>query len=105
MFEPDDGRVGGWSHKEMADAIGQAVGRKVFAPHLPKAVVTAASKADRLVRGDGAKLTADRVGYMCHPNWVSRTDKAVPRDVWKPAIATRDGLASTAEWYREQGWL
>ncbi|WP_209347057.1 NAD(P)-dependent oxidoreductase [Pontixanthobacter sp. CEM42] len=105
MFEPDDGRVGGWSHKEMAQAIGVAMGRKVFAPHLPKFVLSSAAKADRLLRGDKAKLTADRVGYMCHPNWVARTDKAVPRDIWKAVIPSRDGLKSTAEWYRKQGWF
>ncbi|MDN3646004.1 NAD(P)-dependent oxidoreductase [Pontixanthobacter aestiaquae] len=105
MFEPDDGRVGGWSHKEMAQAIGEAMGRKVFTPHFPKFVLSSAAKADRLLRGDKAKLTADRVGYMCHPNWVARTDKAVPRDVWMPTIPSREGLKSTADWYRKQGWF
>lgn len=105
LFEPDDGRVGGWSHKEMAQAIGQAMGRRVFAPHLPKMVLSSAAQLDRMLRGDKAKLTADRVGYMCHPNWVARTDKAVPHDVWKAAIPSRDGLKSTADWYRQQGWF
>ncbi len=105
IFEPDDGREGGWSHKEMARAIGDAVGRAVFAPHLPKPVLLGAARIDRLLRGDRAKLTADRVGYMCHPNWVARSDRAVPSGVWKPAIATPEGLKSTAQWYQSQGWL
>ena len=105
MFEPDDGRVGGWSHKEMAKAIGEAMGRSVFAPHLPKLVLSSAAAADRILRGDGAKLTSDRVGYMCHPNWVARADRAVPKDVWQPEIRLRDGLKETADWYRKQGWF
>ena len=106
IYEPDDGRVGGWSHKELAQAIAEAVGkRSVFAPHLPRAVLDLAASADRLVRGDKAKLTADRVGYMAHPNWVARSDRAVPRDVWEPGMSGEEGLASTALWYREQGWL
>ena len=105
VFEPDDGREGGWSHKELARAIGTAVGRRVFAPHLPAGILGTAARADRLLRGKGAKLTADRVGYMCHPNWVSRSNKAVPATVWQPEIEGRSGLASTAEWYREEGWL
>ena len=104
-FEPDDGRQGGWSHKEMAAAIGVAVGRKVFAPHLPGWVLGLAAGFDRLARGDKAKLTADRVGYMTHPNWVARSSMAVPQNIWTPRIATEDGLRATAEWYRAKGWL
>ncbi|MFZ1741631.1 MAG: NAD(P)-dependent oxidoreductase [Pontixanthobacter sp.] len=105
LFEPDDGREGGWSHKEMAAAIGDAVGRKVFAPHLPEWVLNTAAGFDRIARGDKAKLTADRVGYMCHPNWVSQSGRAVPAEIWSPCIHTAEGLKSTANWYREKNWL
>lgn len=106
IFEPDDGREGGWSHKELAQAIGRAVGKKaVFAPHLPKAVLGIAAQADKLLRGDKAKLTADRVGYMAHPNWVSRWDRKLPPDVWEPQIEGELGLKATADWYKAEGWL
>lgn len=106
VYEPDDGREGGWSHKELAAAIGRAVGkRSVFAPHLPRAVLDAAATADRLIRGDRAKLTADRVGYMAHPNWVSRFDRKPPPGLWQPTIAGEEGLKATAEWYRREGWI
>lgn len=105
LFEPDDGRTGGWSYAEMAAAIGDAMGRRVFAPGLPAPLLRAAAGIDRVLRGDKAKLTADRVGYMCHSNWVVRSDRAVPADIWTPSVETRDGLKSTAEWYRRQGWL
>lgn len=105
-YEPDDGREGGWSHKELAQAIGKAMGRRrVFAPHLPANALTIAAKADKRLRGDKAKLTADRVGYMCHPNWVSRTDRAVPGEVWEAQISGEDGLRQTADWYKREGWL
>ncbi len=104
-FEPDDGREGGWSYKEMAGAIGDAVGRPVFALNLPAQFLRGAAGVDKLLRGGNAKLTADRVGYMCHPNWVVRSDRAVPTEVWKPSVDTRAGLKSTAEWYRDQGWF
>ena len=106
VYEPDDGREGGWSHKELAAAIGRAVGRGVvFAPHLPRAVLDAAAAADRIARGDRAKLTPDRVGYMAHPNWVSRFDRKPPPGIWQPRIGGEEGLKSTAEWYRREGWL
>lgn len=106
IYEPDDGREGGWSHKELASAIGRAVGkRRVLAPHLPRRVLSAAASADKLLRGDKAKLTADRVGYMAHPNWVVRSDRAVPAQIWQPQIGGEDGLKATAQWYKAEGWL
>lgn len=106
IYEPDDGRIGGWSHKELAQAIGRAVGRKsVFAPSLPKGMLSLAATTDKLLRGDKARLTADRVGYMAHPNWVSRSDRKVPAKIWKPQIDGEEGLAATANWYAQEGWL
>ncbi len=105
MFEPDDGREGGWAHAELAQAIGAAVGRKrLFAPHLPKSLMQHGARIDRLLRGDKARLTPDRVGYMAHPNWVARSKHRVPPTVWEPRIAGEAGLAATARWYRENGW-
>lgn len=105
LFEPDDGREGGWSHAELASAIGKAVGRKVFAPHLPRSAMLLGARIDRVLRGDKARLTADRVGYMAHPNWVARSDRKVPPAVWSPHISGDEGLAATAAWYRSEGLL
>lgn len=106
MFEPDDGREGGWSHKELAQAIGVAVGRnRLFAPHLPKSLMLLGARIDGVLRGPRARLTPDRVGYMAHPNWVARSAHAVSPHVWEARIAGPEGLALTAAWYREQGWL
>lgn len=103
--EPDDGHRGGYEHGELARLIGDAVGRKVFAPHLPKALLKSAARLDRILRGDKAKLTPDRVGYMVHPDWVCREDYAVPSKVWVPRIEGRQGLDATARWYEAAGWL
>ncbi|MFC4294620.1 NAD-dependent epimerase/dehydratase family protein [Novosphingobium tardum] len=105
VFEPDDGREGGWSHESFAKAIGWAVGRRISPLRMPAPVLRMAAHGDRLVRGAGAKLTADRVEYMCHPDWVVTADAAVPVQRWTPEIPTRDGLKKTAAWYREAGWL
>ncbi|HAU22577.1 MAG TPA: epimerase [Erythrobacter sp.] len=105
MFEPDDGREGGWSHKELGAAIGRAMRRRVFAPHLPRSVLESAAKLDRAFRGKKAKLTQDRVGYMCHPNWVARFDRQVPAEIWQPRLVDEEGLRATAQWYRDNNWL
>ena len=105
VFEPDDGREDGWSHREMARAIGWAVGRRPWVPHLSKASLERLAGLDRMVRGDRAKLSLDRVGYMAHPDWVSTSRLKPPAERWVPEIPTREGLKATADWYREKGWL
>lgn len=104
-FEPDDGRPGGWSHYELARAIGWAVGRRPLVLHLSSRVLGWVARADGALRKDKAKLTADRVSYMCHPDWVARERARVPKRLWEARIETRLGLQATAEWYRAQGWL
>jgi nucleoside-diphosphate-sugar epimerase len=104
-FEPDDGHAGGYSHREFAALLGQAVKRRAFAAPVPQAILRTAAALDGLIRRDGAKLTQDRVAYFCHPDWVADPAKAVPNEVWRPEIDTAHGLAKTAEWYRAEGWL
>ena len=105
VFEPDDGRPGGWSHYELARAIGWAVGRRPWVLHLSRQMLGWVAALDGRLRKDRAKLTPDRVGYMCHPDWVVRERLRVPQRLWQPKIETRQGLAATARWYREAGWL
>ena len=105
VIEPDDGRAGGWSHREFGDALGVAVGRKAATVSVPGRLLRFAGRLDEMVRGDAAKLTRDRASYFSHPDWVVAPELAVPRDLWKPQIPTKEGLAETAHWYRTQGWL
>jgi uncharacterized protein YbjT (DUF2867 family) len=105
VFEADDGRAGGWSHVDFGRAIGQAVGRSVWPLPLPRGLLAAAAQADRLIRGEAAKLTADRVAYFCHPDWAIDPERRPPASLWQPSIATAEGLAATAQAYRDAGWL
>lgn len=105
IFEPDDGRDGGWKHSELAQAIGAAVGKRVWCPNVPRALLLGAARIDRAVRRKGAKLTPDRARYMSHPDWTSAADRAVPPDLWEPEIETRRGLAETARWYERNDWF
>lgn len=105
VFEPDDGREGGWSHRELARTIGWAMNRRPFVPRLSRAALMRAAAADAFFRRGKAKLTPDRVSYMCHPDWVCAKGKRPPADRWLPAIDTREGLRATAAWYRENRWL
>ncbi|MGB3796176.1 MAG: NAD(P)H-binding protein [Alteraurantiacibacter sp.] len=105
IYEPDDGRQGGWSHSELAHAIGRAVGKRVWSPNVPRFILLGAAQIDRAVRGKKAKLTPDRAQYMAHPDWVSAPDQAVPKGLWQAEIETELGLGETAGWYRRNDWL
>jgi nucleoside-diphosphate-sugar epimerase len=105
VLEPDDGRPGGWTHREFAAALARAVGRKAVALATPRPLLRVGAAIDRFVRRDKAKLTPDRAAYFCHPDWVVSSSSAPAKDIWRPEIATEHGLARTAEWYRAQGWL
>ncbi len=104
-FEPDDGRDNGWSHRDLARAIGWAVGRRPWVPHLSKGMLERLAKADKALRGRKARLTPDRVGYMVHSDWVCSAKAKPPVRLWHPEIPTREGLKGTADWYRKEGWL
>lgn len=104
-YEPDDGREGGWEHREFARALADTFGRRAAILSLPRFALGLGARIDRLVRRGGAKLTADRVRYFCHPDWVVTARRRPPAALWTPRIATEDGLADTAEWYMREGWL
>ena len=105
LVEPDDGRHGGWSHEEFGQALGRALGRRVMTLSTPRPILNACAKIDRLVRRDKAKLTQDRVAYFCHPDWMVDPGLGAPESLWRPQIDTEQGLADTAKWYRQRGWL
>jgi uncharacterized protein YbjT (DUF2867 family) len=102
-LEPDDGTPNGWDHKDFARLIGAAVGRAVRPIALPRAVLRTGAALDRLIRRGNARLTDDRVSYMCHPDWV--VHPTMSAEPWQPLIPTPAGLRATASWYRAQGWL
>jgi nucleoside-diphosphate-sugar epimerase len=105
LAEPDDGKPGGWSHREFARALGAAVGTRPAIVSSPGILLRLAARADQLFRRDNAKLTVDRAAYFSHRNWVVEPKRAVPAGLWHPRIETSQGLKDTAAWYREAGWL
>lgn len=105
LLEPDDARPGGWTHREFGKALGRAVGRRVMTLSTPNFLLTLAAQLDVAVRGSRAKLTPDRAAYFCHTDWTVSPGRAAPASLWQPRVETEAGLAETARWYREEGWL
>jgi nucleoside-diphosphate-sugar epimerase len=105
LYEPDDGRPGGWSHKQLAKAIGRAVGRRNLSLSMPGPMLKLGAVIDQLVRREKAKLSADRAAYFSHRDWSVDPAKRPAESLWKPQVETESGLRATAEWYRQKGWL
>ena len=104
-YEPDDGTLDGWEHRHFARTLGRVLGKRPATVAMPKLLLHGASRIERIVRRGGAKLSADRVRYFCHPDWVVAAERRPPAELWAPKIRTPTGLKQTALWYREQGWL
>ena len=106
IFEVDDGTPGGWTQIQFAREIGKAVGNnKVRTIGVPRALLRFGAKADRFLRKDKAKLTADRVSYFCHDDWTIDPARRLPHQLWVPKIETEKGLRDTAQWYRLNDWM
>lgn len=103
IYEVDDGAS--MTHAEFARAIGAAVGRRVLPIHLPRPLLSLAAAIDTRMRGAGAKLTPDRVSYLCHPDWAADPQRRPPAGLWTARTPLAEGLAATASWYRAHGLL
>jgi nucleoside-diphosphate-sugar epimerase len=104
LFEPEDSS-GAITHHQLAAALGTAVGRKPLALSMPAFALRLGANLDERLRSGNAKLTRDRASYFCHPDWTAEASRRVPNQFWSPAIDLEQGLANTAEWYRNAGWL
>jgi len=106
IYEPDDGKPTGWSHRGFARAVARAVGRQRLSTlATPALLLKAGGRLDKLVRRSRAKLTPDRARYIAHPDWVATEGKGPPAALWRPERDTDDALAETVGWYRREGWL
>lgn len=110
IWEADDGAIHGemrgHDHRDFGRAVGRAMGRNALMTiNAPAMLLKIAARADRLLRGDAAKLTPDRARYLCWPDWTVHPKHRPPASLWQPHIELAKGLAQTARWYREKGWL
>jgi len=105
LIEADDGKPGGWTHRQFARELGRAVGTRPAIVSAPGLFLKLAARADQLFRGPKAKLTVDRAAYFSHRNWAVDPRLGPPPELWQPEIPTSEGLKETADWYRAKDWL
>lgn len=93
---------------EVAEALGEAVGRSVRLVRVPRLLFLAAGSlgeiAAELLRR-APELDRRRARDLTRLSWTCDLGPAERGIGWRPAVDLRRGLAETADWYREAGWL
>jgi nucleoside-diphosphate-sugar epimerase len=93
---------------EVAEALGEAVGRHVRLVRVPRLLfLTAGSLAEvaaELLRR-APEMDRRRARDLTRLSWTCDLGPAERAIGWMPSVELRRGLAETAHWYREVGWL
>jgi nucleoside-diphosphate-sugar epimerase len=88
--------------------IAAAVGGRARPLRVPDAVVRAAGVvAEEIARWRGVTplFSRDKAREFLADGWVCDPRRAMDELGWKPARTLDEGLAATARWYRERGWI
>ncbi len=107
-YEIDDGREGGYSYRDMADAAGRALGRKPWSIPVPRAVMAAIARLNLIGHALGGSvqiLTPGKVGEIFHADWAAHDRRLAAGLGWQPRFDLATGFRETILWYRGQGWL
>jgi nucleoside-diphosphate-sugar epimerase len=107
-YEVDDGKPGGYGWNEIAEALGQALGRKVKPVPVPRHGVTAVAALAQFRQSLGGEIRAlslSKVPELLHPDWVVRGPSLWDQLALKPAINLTRGFRETLGWYSKSGYI
>jgi nucleoside-diphosphate-sugar epimerase len=107
-FELSDGTPGGYSWPDLVREAARQSGRSqrtlFLPPPLARLTARAAMLAARL-SGGPPMLTLGKLPELYHRDWVSHAEGLDAVTGWRPHVAFAEGLATTLDWYRREGWL
>ena len=107
-YEIDDGKEGGYSYRDMADAAGRALGRKPVSLAVPRALMAAIARANAVGQSLGGSvqiLTPAKVREIFHADWTAHDRRLAAALGWHARFDLAAGFGETILWYRRQGWL
>lgn len=93
---------------ELVQRVGATLGKNVKILPLPDWVARGALTITGLaarVAGQATILTPDKANEFLQTAWTGDPGPLIKDGGWHPAHNLDRGLAATAAWYREQGWL
>lgn len=106
LYYMTDGMVHTW--ESVMEYISRAVGKKPKVIAIPSLISEGLSRLEVLrasVFGAKPLLTPDRMIELSQAGWTCDDTRARLDIEYESSIALPDGIRSTAEWYRKQGWL
>jgi nucleoside-diphosphate-sugar epimerase len=107
-YEIDDGKDGGYSYRDMADAAGRALGRKPVSLAVPRPVMAAVARVNATGHSLGGSvqiLTPGKVNEIFHGDWTAHDRRLAAALGFRPRFDLGTGFGETILWYRRQGWL
>ena len=108
IYEIDDGKAGGYTYRDMADAAGRALGRTPLSLAVPRAVMAAIAQLNAIGHSLGGSvqiLTPGKVGEIFHSDWMAHDRRLADALGLQPRFDLATGFRETILWYRAQGWL
>ena len=103
----EDGSV--YSFEDMARAIASALGVGLLgAPPIPRGIISAAAFGSELfekISGKTMIFKRDKLPELFMEHFIVDSQKAQRELGWQPKVKFREGAQTTAQWYREAGWL
>ena len=106
IYEIDDGREGGYSYRDMADAAGRALGRRPLSLAVPRPVMAVVARANAISQSLGGAvqiLTPGKVGEIFHSDWTVHDRRLAAAIGRRPRFDLATGFAETILWYRTAG--
>ena len=106
IYYMTDGMVHTW--EGIMEQVARAVGKQPRVIAVPGTIADAISRAERLrgiVMGSKPLLTPDRAIELSQTDWTCDDTHARLDLDYESAISLPEGMAATAKWYRENGWL
>jgi dihydroflavonol-4-reductase len=106
VFNVADSAVYTW--EQVARLVARAVGARAAVVRIPGAAIRMAAAVSEGVGRLGGQVgifNRDKARELLAPGWTCETDAARDGLNFEASIPLPDGLASTAEWYRANGWL
>jgi nucleoside-diphosphate-sugar epimerase len=107
-FEIGDRRPGGYGWRQIAEAGGRALDRRIVrlaVPRMALMAVAAASLAVHRLAGKTPLVTPGKVRELYHPDWVCDDGAMADATGWAPRTTIDQGFVQTVDWYRNHGWL
>jgi len=96
------------SQGQLLSHIAAAVGRRVRQVPLPTLLLRLLAElgeAQAVVTGRPALLNRSRLCALTAPGFVCSVEKIAAAMNWRASVEIQEGLADTARWYRDAGWL